>query len=58
MVNASDDFGMQPEVVNGFSELMVVAFGKPGLGARAAVGMASLPRNIPVEISAIVELHE
>lgn len=58
MVNATDDFGMQPEVVNGFSELMVVAFGKPGLGARAAVGMASLPRNIPVEISAIVELRE
>jgi enamine deaminase RidA (YjgF/YER057c/UK114 family) len=58
MVNATDDFGMQPEVVNGFSELMVVAFGEPGLGARAAVGMASLPRNIPVEISAIVELHD
>ena len=58
MVNATDDFGMQPEVVNGFSELMVVAFGKPGLGARAAVGMGSLPRNIPVEISAIVELRD
>jgi enamine deaminase RidA (YjgF/YER057c/UK114 family) len=58
MVNATDDFGMQPEVVNGFSELMVVAFGESGLGARAAVGMGSLPRTIPVEISAIVELHD
>ena len=58
MVNTSDDFTQQPEVVNGFSELMVVAFGDAGLGARAAVGMASLPRNIPVEISAIVELYE
>lgn len=56
MVNAVEGFEMQPEVVNGFSELMVVAFGDAGLGARAAVGMASLPRNIPVEISAIVEL--
>ena len=56
MVNAVEGFGNQPEVVNGFSELMVVAFGEPGLGARAAVGMGSLPRNIPVEISAIVEL--
>jgi enamine deaminase RidA (YjgF/YER057c/UK114 family) len=58
MVNTTDDFTQQPEVVNGFSELMVVAFGDAGLGARAAVGMASLPRNIPVEISAIVELHD
>lgn len=57
MVNAVDDFGNQPEVINGFSELMVVAFGEAGLGARAAVGMGSLPRNIPVEISAIVELY-
>ncbi len=57
MVNAVDGFGEQPEVINGFSELFVVAFGDAGLGARAAVGMGSLPRNIPVEISAIVELH-
>ena len=58
MVNTTNDFTQQPEVVNGFSELMVVAFGDAGLGARAAVGMASLPRNIPVEISAVVELYE
>ena len=58
MVNATADFTQQPQVVNGFSELMVVAFGEDGLGARAAVGMASLPSNIPVEISAIVELRE
>lgn len=58
MVNTTDDFTQQPEVINGFSELMVVAFGDAGLGARAAVGMASLPRNIPVEISAIIELYE
>ncbi len=58
MVNAVDGFGDQPEVINGFSELFVVAFGESGKGARAAVGMGSLPRNIPVEISAIVELHD
>jgi enamine deaminase RidA (YjgF/YER057c/UK114 family) len=58
MVNATEDFGDQPEVINGFSELMVVAFGDAGLGARAAVGMGSLPRGIPVEISAIVELRD
>ena len=56
MVNASDDFTDHPKVVNGFSDLMVVAFGDAGKGARAAVGMASLPGGIPVEISAIIEL--
>lgn len=58
MVNAVEGFGDQPEVINGFSELFVVAFGESGKGARAAVGMGSLPRNIPVEISAIVELKD
>ncbi len=58
MVNATDDFTRHPEVVNGFSELMVVAFGDAGKGARAAVGMASLPGGMAVEIEAIVELHD
>lgn len=58
MVNATEDFTQQPQVINGFSELMVVAFGEEGKAARAAVGMASLPSNIAVEIEAIVELNE
>lgn len=58
MVNATDDFTRHPEVVNGFSELMVVAFGEAGKGARAAVGTASLPGDMAVEIEAIVELHD
>ena len=58
MVNATEDFTQHPEVINGFSELMVVAFGEEGKAARAAVGMASLPANIAVEIEAIVELHD
>ena len=58
MVNATEEFTQQPQVINGFSELMVVAFGEEGKAARAAVGMASLPSNIAVEIEAIVELHE
>lgn len=57
MVNATEDFTDHPKVVNGFSDLMVVAFGEAGKGARGAVGMASLPSNIAVEIEAIVELH-
>ena len=57
MVQTTEDFKDHPEVMNGFSDLMVVAFGDNGRGARAAVGMQSLPRNIPVEIEATVELY-
>ena len=56
MVNATEEFTDHPKVINGFSDLMVVAFGEAGKGARAAVGMASLPSNIAVEIEAIVEI--
>ncbi len=58
MVNATEDFKDHPKVVNGFSDLMVVAFGDGGRGARSAVGMQSLPSDIAVEIEATVELHD
>jgi len=57
MVNATEDFTQQPQVVNGFSDLMVELFGEErGKGARSAVGMGSLPNNIPVEVEAIFEV--
>lgn len=57
MVNSTPDFGKQPYVVNGFSELMADVFGKEnGIGVRSAVGMM-LPGNIPVEVEAMFELH-
>ena len=58
MVNATPDFTDHPEVINGFSDLMVEVFGEKGKHARAAVGMGSLPRNIAVEIELIVEVEE
>lgn len=58
MVNCPPDFTQQPEVVNGFSDLMVEVFGERGKHARSAVGMGSLPRNIAVEIEMIVEVEE
>ena len=58
MVNCTEDFGNQPEVINGFSDFMVEVFGEKGKHARAAVGMYALPRNIAVEIEMIVEIEE
>ncbi len=58
MVNCTRDFTKQPQVINGFSELMVQVFGeRNGKAARSAVGMASLPSNIPVEIEAIFQVR-
>lgn len=58
MVNASSDFAEHPQVINGFSDLMVEVFGDKGKHARAAVGMGSLPGNIPVEIDMVVEVED
>ncbi len=57
MVNATPDFTDHPEVVNGFSDLMVEVFGERGKHARAAVGMGSLPRGIAVEVEMVVEVY-
>ncbi len=57
MVNATPAFTEHPKVINGFSELMAEVFGEEaGVGARSAVGMGSLPGNIPVEIECIFEV--
>jgi enamine deaminase RidA (YjgF/YER057c/UK114 family) len=57
MVNSTPDYKEQPQVINGFSELMAEVFGEDaGVGARSAVGMGSLPNNIPVEIECIFEV--
>jgi len=57
LVNCTADFERQPEVMNGFSDLMVQVFGEKGKHARSAVGTNSLPRGIPVEIEMIVEVE-
>lgn len=57
MVNCPPDFTQQPQVINGFSDLMVEIFGEKGKHARSAVGVGSLPSNIPVEIEMIVEVE-
>jgi enamine deaminase RidA (YjgF/YER057c/UK114 family) len=54
MVRAVPDFGQQPEVINGCTDLFVEVLGDAGRPARSAVGMGSLPRGIAVEIEAVV----
>lgn len=57
MVNSDPTFTDQPRVINGFSDLMVEVFGDRGKHARSAVGMASLPFGIPVEVEMVVEVQ-
>jgi enamine deaminase RidA (YjgF/YER057c/UK114 family) len=57
MVNADPSFEKHPYIINGCSELFAEVWGKEnGIGVRSAVGMGSLPDNIPVEIEAIFEI--
>ena len=59
MVNATPAFRQHPQVINGFSDLMVEVFGEEaGKAARSAVGMSSLPGGIPVEIEAIFQVRK
>lgn len=57
MVNCVPDFEKHPFIINGCSELFARVWGEDnGIGVRSAVGMGSLPDNIPVEIEALFEL--
>jgi enamine deaminase RidA (YjgF/YER057c/UK114 family) len=53
-VTSTPDFTRQPEVANGASELMLLAFGEAGRHARAAVGVPALPRGSAVEVDAVI----
>ena len=57
MVNSAPGFNQQPQVINGFSDLIIELYGpEKGLHARSAVGMAELPLGISVEIEAEIEI--
>jgi enamine deaminase RidA (YjgF/YER057c/UK114 family) len=58
LVRCTPEFIDHPAVINGFSELMKEVFGEDyGIAARSAVGAASLPAGMAVEIEAIFELN-
>jgi len=56
MVNADPGFTQHPQVIDGFSDLVIEVFGEAGRHARSAVGMGSLPHGILVEIEATLLL--
>ncbi len=58
MVNATPEFADHATVINGCSDLFIAVFHEAGHHARSAVGMASLPYQITVEVEAIVEVVE
>ena len=57
-VNATPDYTAQPKVVNGASDLFVLAFGENGKHARAAIGVGSLPDGASVEIECIAYIMD
>ena len=56
-VNASADFDQQAAVINGASDLLATVLGEKGMHTRFAVGVASLPFGIAVELDAVFALH-
>jgi enamine deaminase RidA (YjgF/YER057c/UK114 family) len=57
MVNSAPGFHRQPDVINGFSDVILAVYGpEAGAHSRSAVGLAALPFNMPVEIEAEVEI--
>jgi enamine deaminase RidA (YjgF/YER057c/UK114 family) len=56
-VQAGPTFFEIPQVVNGASDVMVLAFGDAGKHARSAVGVYRLPMNFAVEVDAVVEIR-
>ena len=58
MVNGVPEFGDQPKVINGCSDLFVQVLGERGRHARSAIGMGSLPNGMTVEIEAVIRIVE
>lgn len=57
-VNSAPDFHRQPEVMHGFSDLMIQLFGEKGRHARSAIGTSNLPNNQAVEVEIILTIKD
>ncbi len=58
MVNSTPDFGQQPLVANGATDLLSELYGDAGAHARSAVGTAALPNQACIEIEMILEIED
>ena len=58
MVNSAPDFGQQPQVANGATDLLSQLYGDAGAHARSAVGLAALPNGACIEIEMIMEVED
>ncbi len=58
MINSAPDFGQQPQVANGATDLLRELYGGAGAHARSAVGMAALPNGACIEIEMIMEVDD
>lgn len=57
-VNSTEDFGDQPKVIDGISDLLVEVLGEEGRAARCAISVSSLPKQIAVEAELVAQLKE
>lgn len=55
-VACTPDFADHPKVINGASDFIVAVLGDAGRHARAAVGCASLPLGVAVEVEGTFEI--
>ena len=58
MINSAPNFGQQPLVANGATDLLSQLYGEAGAHARSAVGMGSLPNGACIEIEMIMEVED
>ena len=58
MINSTPDFGQQPQVANGATDLLSQLYGEVGAHARSAVGLAALPNGACIEIEMIMEVED
>ena len=58
-VACTPDFHMHPQVANGATELLIKIMGEErGCPSRSAIGVASLPANVAVEVEMMVEIGD
>ena len=58
MINCAPDFGQQPQVANGATDLLSQLYGEAGAHASSAVGMGSLPNGACIAIEMILEVED